>query len=48
MKSNDDCEGEGNSKKVEENNNSARESHFLVHFFEITPRLRRPGLNFLQ
>ena len=48
MKSNDDCEGEGKSKKVEGNNNSARESHFLVDFFEITPRLRRPGLNFLQ
>lgn len=37
MKSNNDREGEENSKKAEENNNSGRESHFLVHFFEITP-----------
>ena len=48
--SNDDGDGNENVKKVmgfiEQNNKFARASHFFVHFFVVTARLRRENAYF--
>ena len=33
--------GKKNNRFIKQNNNFARAAHFFVHFFAITPRLRR-------